>query len=83
MSSPQIYTLNITFEKCSSSMRFLSNLANVWTVDHPAALFICLMDKPLRWQCEVEPYRLNVIQTLLYQHLPAEVLTRTIWKELK
>ena len=54
VSFPQISTLNITFEKCSSS-----NLAKVWTDDHPAALFICLMDKPLRWQCEVEADRVE------------------------
>ena len=56
---PQIYILYITFEKCSSSMCFLENLANVWTDDHLAALFICLMDKPLNWQCEVEAERVE------------------------
>ena len=44
-------------------------MANDWTDDHTAALFISLMVKPLRWQCEVETYRVEcdpntVISTL-------------------
>ena len=50
----QIYTSNVTFEKCTSSVGFLQNLAIVWTDDHPVALFICLMAKTWRWQREVE-----------------------------
>ena len=40
-------------------MGFLLNLANVWKDDHPTALFICLMDKPLRWPCQIEADRIE------------------------
>ena len=29
-------------------------MVNAWADDHPAALFICLMDKTSGWQCAIE-----------------------------